>query len=62
MPGLVDYDWNWEGGVMQVLDAIVGVDNDGNVRDFVHLPQVSNSFCISTTAPFHSHFEVSACM
>lgn len=62
MPGLVDYDWNWEGGVMQVSDAIIGMDNDGNVRDFVHLPQVSNSFCVSNTAPFHSHFEVSACL
>jgi hypothetical protein len=39
---------------MQVYDAMLAVDTDGNIRDFVHFTQINNSYCVSTTAPFHS--------
>jgi len=38
------------------------IKHDGNVRDFIHLPQIKNSICITATAPLHSKYQVSACM
>lgn len=61
MPGLVDFDWNYAGGVFQAFDSVVHMSHDGRVRDYVHLPQMANSVCLYTSAPFHSHYQVSAC-
>lgn len=56
MPGLVDYDWTYTGGSFQAYDSILEVTHHGHVRDFVHMPQISKSMCVSLTAPFHARF------
>ncbi len=61
IPGLVDYDWTYAGGVLQGYDCILSMHHSGTVRDFIHIPQAVHSICLSTTAPFHSHYQVTAC-
>lgn len=61
IPALVDYDWNYAGGAFQVYDSILQVNHSGVARDFIHLPQINNTICFSTTAPLHGHYQVSAC-
>jgi hypothetical protein len=56
MPGLVDYDWNYAGGAFQAYDSLLQMNHAGSVRDFVHLPQTSNTICFSATAPLHGHY------
>lgn len=62
IPGLVDYQWTTTGGTLQSYDAVLQMFHNGTVKDFVHLPQTSRSICLSTTAPYNSKFQVSACV
>jgi hypothetical protein len=35
--------------------------HNGTAQNFIHLPQTSHSFCLSTTVPLNSKYQVSAC-
>lgn len=61
IPGLVDYEWTSTGGSLQTYDTILQMHHNGTVRDFVYMPQTSQSICLSTTAPYNSKYQVSAC-
>lgn len=61
VPFAMDYQWNWQGGVMQVRDSLWAFHNDGDIRSIAHMPQISSSVCLYSSLQPSSKYMVSAC-
>jgi hypothetical protein len=61
IPKLVDYKWTSSGGTLQSYDTVLEMRHNGTVRDVIHLPGISASYCLSTSVPLSGKYQVTAC-
>lgn len=56
VPGCTSYTWGFDGGALQVFDAVFNLNHDGSTQNIVHFPQVQDTYCLTITLPYKAPY------